>query len=220
MFLIASAFNSMNPMIPYASTFGIISILIYASVNKQSIAKVMATFTLVFVLITFSSASTEWNQYTNGLVDDVDDPHYGLPDSWDDKQAVCFHFPEGYTPSNLDDGRHHFDSNGTDFKIDKNWNSTGGCVGGFEGYDYGLNLFNAAVEATNSTFSYNYTQFYFGLQIDSIAGISPCAAYTCATDSSSGAYWEMLHNGAYSLVGISYLILDSNSVITWQITSY
>ena len=143
----------MNPMIPYASTFGIISILIYASVNKQSIAKVMATFTLVFVLITFSSASTEWNQYTNGLVDDVDDPHYGLPDSWDDKQAVCFHFPEGYTPSNLDDGRHHFDSNGTDFKIDKNWNSTGGCVGGFEGYDYGLNLFNAAVEATNSTFT-------------------------------------------------------------------
>ncbi|MFQ3321346.1 MAG: hypothetical protein ACI9O1_000428 [Candidatus Thalassarchaeaceae archaeon] len=210
----------MNPLITYGLPFALISLFIYTTVNKENLAKAIGTFSLVFLIISFSSMSTDYYRWTNELNDEVDNPHYGLPDSWDDKQAVCFHFPAGYAPSGLDDGRHHFDFNGTDFKTDKDWNSTGACVGGFENFDNGLELFNAALGATGSTFSYNSTQFSFGLQIDSIAGVLPCEAYTCAADFSSGAYWELLHNGAYSMVGISDLILDPDSVITWQIASY
>ena len=210
----------MNPLIIYAGTFLIVAALIFMSVEQKILAKSMASFTLVFILLTFSSASTEWNRYTSEFVDEADNPHYGLPDLWDDKQAVCFHFPADFAPSNLDDGRHHFDYDGTDFKTDKDWNSTGACVGGFEGYTNGLDLFNAAVESTGTTFAYNYTEFSFGLQIDTISGVAPCEAFTCAVDFSSGAYWELLHNGAYSMVGISDLELDSNSVVTWQIASY
>ncbi|MCP2502804.1 MAG: DUF4430 domain-containing protein [Candidatus Thalassarchaeaceae archaeon] len=210
----------MNPLITYGLSFTLISLFIYTTVNKENLAKAIGTFSLVFLIISFSSMSTDYYRWTSEFIDEVDNPHYGLPDLWDDKQAVCFHFPAGYAPSGLDDGRHHFDFDGTDFKTDKDWNSSGACVGGFEDFDNGLELFNAAVEATGSTFSYNSTQFSFGLQIDSIAGVSPCAAYTCAADFSSGAYWELLNNGAYSMVGISDLILDPDSVITWQITSY
>ncbi|MDC1419952.1 DUF4430 domain-containing protein [Euryarchaeota archaeon] len=210
----------MNPLINYVTIFILISLFIYTTVNKENLAKAIGTFSLVFLIISFSSMSTDYYRWTSEFIDEVDNPHYGLPDLWDDKQAVCFHFPAGYAPSGLDDGRHHFDFDGTDFKTDKDWNSTGACVGGFENFDNGLELFNAAVGATGNTFSYNSTQFSFGLQIDSIAGVSPCEAYTCAADFSSGAYWELLHNGAYSMVGISDLILDPDSVITWQIASY
>ena len=210
----------MNPLINYVTIFILISLFIYTTVNKENLAKAIGTFSLVFLIISFSSMSTDYYRWTSEFIDEVDNPHYGLPDLWDDKQAVCFHFPAGYAPSGLDDGRHHFDFDGTDFKTDKDWNSTGACVGGFENFDNGLELFNAAVGATGNTFSYNSTQFSFGLQIDSIAGVSSCEAYTCAADFSSGAYWELLHNGAYSMVGISDLILDPDSVITWQIASY
>jgi|TARA_B110000881_G_C18582863_1_gene522868 Ca2+/Na+ antiporter len=190
--------------------------------SKESnlFAKVFTTFSLVFIIITFSSITSEWNRMTSELVDEADDPHYGLPDLWDGKQVVCFHFPSDNVPSGLEDGRHHFDFDGIDFKTDKEWNGTGGCVGGFENYDNGLNLLNAAVEATGSTFSLNITEFSFGLQIDTIGGVSPCVAFTCAEDFSSGAYWEVLHNGGYSMVGISDIELDDNSVITWRIASY
>ena len=54
--------------------------------------------------------------------------------------------------------------------------------------------------------------------IDSIGGVSPCDVYTC-TDS-SGAYWELLNDGAYSMVGISDLVLNDDTVITWQIATW
>lgn len=214
----------MNTLIPFVLTFIIISLFIYQStksIGNNVFAKTFATFSLVFILITFSSINTEWNRMTSELIDEVDDPHYGLPDLWDGKQVVCFHFPSPETsPSGLDDGRHHFDFDGTDFKTDKDWNQTGGCVGGFEDFDNGLDLLNTAIEATGNTFLITSTEFSFGLQIDSISGIAPCEVYECASDFSTGAYWELLHNGAYSMVGISDLVLDDDSVVTWQIASY
>jgi len=214
--------NSMNTLIPYALTFFAISFFIYQSTKTENnlFPKAFATFFLIFIIITFSSISTEWNRMTSELVEEPDDPHYGLPDLWDDKQVVCFHFPANSAPPGLDDGRHHFDFDGTDFKTDKDWNETGGCVGGFENFNNGLDLLNAAIEATGSTFLVNSTEFSFGLQIDSIAEVEPCKVYQCASDFSSGAWWELLHNGVYSIVGISDLVLDSDSVLTWQITSY
>ena len=91
---------------------------------------------------------------------------------------------------------------------------------GFEGFENGLDLQNAAIEVTGNTFLITSTEFSFGLQIDSISGITPCDVYECASDGSSGAYWQLLHNGAYSMVGISDLVLDEDSVVTWQLATY
>lgn len=210
----------MSTLLTTAGIILLVTGLSFFAVKQDNRMKSASLVFLVMLMLSTSTLSTEWGRMTSELVEESDDPHYGLPDLWDGKQAVCFHFPSGSAPSDLDDGRHHIDYDGTDFKTDDNWNVTGACVGGFEGYDNGLDLLNAAVDATGEQFALNITEFSFGLQINTIAGISPCDAYDCAEDFSSGAYWEILHNGAYSLVGVSDLVLDSDSVITWQIASY
>jgi len=210
----------MSTLLATSVVIVILTAISYLAASEENKMKSASVVFLVMLILSSSTLSTEWGRMTSDLVEESENPHYGLPDLWDGKQAVCFHFPSDFTPPGLNDGRHHIDYDGIDFKTDKDWNSTGACVGGFEGYENGLNLLNAAVIATGEQFALNVTDFSFGLQINTISGISPCEAYSCSADSSSGAYWEMLHNGAYSLVGVSDLVLDSDSVITWQITSY
>lgn len=210
----------MSTLIVTVLVIALLTILGYFAAKEESRLKSASIVFLVVLLLSSSTLSTEWSRMTSELVDNDEDPHYGLPDLWDGKQVVCFHFPDGAAPSEFADGRHHIDHDGTDFRTDKNWNSTGACVGGFEGYTNGLELFNAAVAATDMTFAYTYTEFSFGLQIDSISGVSPCDTHTCTEDFSSGAWWQLLDNGAISLVGISDLELDSDSVITWEIATY
>ena len=68
----------------------------------------------------------------------------------------------------------------TDFKTDDNWNSTGACVGGFEGYDNGYRFTECSSYATGDQFVLNASEFSFGLQINTIAGVSPCdSIYLC-----------------------------------------
>ena len=210
----------MSTLITTLAVIIIMTVLGYLAAKDEYRLKSASVVFLVVLLLSFSTLSTEWGRMTSELVDNDEDPHYGLPDLWDGKQAICFHFPSDFAPSGLNDGRHHIDYDGTDFKTDDNWNSTGACVGGFEGYTNGLELFNAAVAVTGTTFTYTYTEFSFGWQIDSIGGVAPCDTNTCAEDSSSGAYWQLLDNGEISLLGISDLELDSDSVITWQITTW
>jgi len=35
-----------------------------------------------------------------------------------------------------------------------------------------------------------------------------------------GAYWSLYHNGGLSMVGITDLELDSDSVITWRVDTW
>ena len=210
----------MSTLITTVLAIIIITALGFFAAKEEHRLKSASVVFLVILLLSSSTLSTEWGRMTSELVDNDEDPHYGLPDLWDGKQAVCFHFPSDFAPSGLNDGRHHIDYDGTDFKTDENWNSTGACVGGFEGYDFGIDLLNAAVTATGDLFILNASESSFGLFINTIAGVDPCDTHTCAEDFSSGAYWELLHNGAYSMLGISDLPLDSDSVITWQIATY
>ena len=75
-----------------------------------------------------------------------------------------------------------------------------------------------AVTASEGDFAYNSTQYTFGLQINSIAGVNPCDASTCSD--TSGAYWSLFHNGQMAMVGISDLTLKADSVITWSIETW
>ena len=210
----------MSTLITTLAVIIIMTVLGYLAAKDEYRLKSASVVFLVVLLLSFSTLSTEWGRMTSELVDNDEDPHYGLPDLWDGKQAVCFHFPSDFAPSGLSDGRHHIDYDGTDFKTDDSWNSTGACVGGFEGYDMGIDLLNAAVEVRPSLLALNATEFSFGIMVDSIGGVIPCEVYTCAEDWSSGAYWEILNDGATSMVGISDLALNDDTVVTWQIRVY
>ena len=214
----------MSTLITTLAVVIILTALAFLAVKEENRLKSASVVFVSMLLLTFGTITEELGEITTELVENDEDPHYGLPISWNGTQVVCFHFPSGSSLEGFDDGRHHIDSNGNSASMTVGtWgdsNATGACIGGFEGYDNGLDLLNAAVNVTGDSFSLNITEFSFGLQIDSIGGISPCEVYTCAEDFSSGAYWELLNDGAYSMVGISDLVLNDDTVITWQIASY
>ena len=193
--------------------------VIYGMSSPDQRLRVLSTFWLVMLLLTSSTIATEWSRMTN-LVLDNDDPHNGLPKEWDGRQAVCFHFPEGNAPEGFKDGRHHLDTSGRELFVDPMWNETGSCVGGFEGYEIGMDLLGAAIDATGDSFSMSYTEFSFGIMIDSLGGIHACDAVTCSDDGTSGASWSLYHNGAVAMVGISDLALVEDSVLTWRIDTW
>ena len=110
------------------------------------------------------------------------------------------------------------ESDGSILGTNSEYNGTGACVGGFSGYENGLDLMNDAVNSSENDLAYNSTEFSFGLQIDSIGNIEPCDAAECSD--SSGAYWALYHNGGASMVGISDVILEEADVLLWQIETW
>ncbi|MEC7707143.1 MAG: DUF4430 domain-containing protein [Candidatus Thermoplasmatota archaeon] len=208
----------MSDLVAIVVLFVIITIVGWAGRYDENRLKSLSVAWVVFLLVTFPTLSTELARMTSELVDDESDPHHGLPDIWEDKQVVCFHFPEGHAPDGYQGARHHIDSDGTEFMTDSDWNHTGACVGGFSGFENGLDLLDKAVLASGGEFAYNSTQYTFGLQINSIAGIDPCDVATCSDI--SGAYWRLFHNSQMAMVGISDLELDEDSVITWTIETW
>ena len=215
--------KSMSNLIMLSAIVVIVTILSYFAVNEKNRLKSASVVFVSMLLVTFGTISEELGEITTELVQDDGDAHYGLPSSWNGTQVVCFHFSSESSPEGFDQGRHHIDTSGSTIFVDNNWdngNVTGACIGGFEGYDNGLDLLYAAVNVSGESFSLNTTDFGpdFGLMIDSIGGVSPCDVYTC-TDS-SGAYWELLNDGTYSMVGISDLVLNNDTVITWQIATW
>ena len=208
----------MSDFVALIALFVLITIAIGGSAEDENRLKSLSVTWVIFLLITFPTLSTEWARMTSELVDDETDSHYGLPDIWEGKQVVCFHFPEAHSPDGYGGARYYIDSDGTQFMSDSDWNQTGACIGGFSGFDNGLDLMDEAVAASGGDFAYNATQFTFGLLIDSIAGIDPCDVSAC-TDT-SGAWWSLFHNGQLSPFGIGDLPLESDSVITWSIETW
>ena len=208
----------MSDFVALIALFVLITIAIGGSAEDENRLKSLSVAWVIFLLITFPTLSTEWARMTSELVDDETDSHYGLPDIWEGKQVVCFHFPEAHSPDGYGGARYYIDSDGTQFMSDSDWNQTGACIGGFSGFDNGLDLMDEAVAASGGDFAYNATQFTFGLLIDSIAGIDPCDVSAC-TDT-SGAWWSLFHNGQLSPFGIGDLPLESDSVITWSIETW
>jgi len=198
--------------------FILISIAVAGSSQDDNKLKSLSIAWVIFLLITFSALSTEWARMTSELVDDEGDSHYGLPDIWESKQVVCFHFPMGYAPDGYDGARYHIDSDGTQFMSDSDWNQTGACIGGFTDFENGLALMDEAIAVSGGEFSYNATQYTFGMMINSIAEVYPCDVSTCSD--TEGAWWGLFHNGQLATAGIGDLTLESDSVITWSIVTW
>ncbi len=208
----------MSDLVILIALFIIISIAVGGSAEEENKLKNLSIAWVIILLITFPTLSTEWARMTSELIDDEGDPRYGLPDIWDGKQVVCFHFPEGNAPDGYEGARYHIDSDGTHFMTDSNWNQTGACIGGFSGFDNGLALMDEAVAVSGGNFAYNSTQYTFGMMINSIAEVNPCEISPCSE--TSGASWALFHNGPLATAGISDLALEPDSVITWSIETW
>ena len=72
----------------------------FAPPNEYRLKSASVVF-LVMLLLSSSTLSYEWSRMTSELVDNEEDPHHGLPDIWNGKQVVCFHFPEEASPPEL-----------------------------------------------------------------------------------------------------------------------
>ena len=149
----------MSELTGLVALFVLLTMIVANSVQDENRLKALSVAWVVFLVLSFSTITTEWARMTAELVDEDDDPHYGLPDIWEGEQVVCFHFPEGYAPTGFDDGRHHIDNDGTEFMTDDDWNETGACIGGFSGYNNGWNLLNTAVNTSGNSLELNTTVF-------------------------------------------------------------
>ncbi len=208
----------MSDLVVLIALFVLITVVVRGSSEEEKRLKNLSIAWVILLLVTFPTLSTEWARMTSELIDDEGDPHYGLPDIWDGKQVVCFHFPEGHAPDGYDGARYHIDSDGTQFMSDSDWNQTGACIGGFSGFDNGLALMDEAVAVSGGDFAYNATQYTFGMLINSIAEVNPCEVSPCSE--TSGAWWALFHNGPLATAGISDLELETDSVITWSIETW
>ncbi|HJM18157.1 MAG TPA: DUF4430 domain-containing protein [Candidatus Thalassarchaeaceae archaeon] len=186
------------------------------SSDQENRLKALSISSTLFLLLSFETITVEWARMTTDLVEEEEDPHYGLPDIWDGNQVVCVHFPPELAPERFNQGRKHIDKDGTQFMSDDDWNETGVCIGGFSGFNNGWALFNAAANSTETDFPINSTEYSFGIMVNSIAGVDP----NSLTGDLDGAYWSLYHNGAFSIIGIRDLPLDSDSVITWRVDTW
>ena len=181
--------------------------------RDAALLRAITAIWLVSLIISAPMINEEWSRMTSVLVEEESNPHYGLPDIWEDKQVVCIHFPDNATHLEFVEGRHHVDSDGSEFLIDKNSNSTGVCIGGFTGYDTGFSLFIDASNIAADNLEIEYTESDWGILITSIGGLNPGAEW-------GNAYWALYHNGALSTIGISELVLEDDSVILWRVETW
>ena len=178
-------------------------------VSADNRLKALSAIWLVFFVVSASAISHEWARMTNLLLDD-DDSHNGLPKEWIGKQAVCIHFPDGSAPEEFADGRHHLNTTGAEVFVDRFWNESGACIGGFSGYENGFDLVLDATNVAGGKLEVGYTVSEWGPYVQSIGGHEP----------TGDAYWALYHDGAMAMVGIGDLVLDEDSVIVWQVDTW
>ena len=99
----------MSDFVALIAIFVLISIAVAGSTAEENRLKSLSLTWVLLLLITFPTLSTEWARMTSELIDDEGDSHYGLPDIWEDKQVVCFHFPDGHAPDGYGGARYHID---------------------------------------------------------------------------------------------------------------
>ncbi|HJL64855.1 MAG TPA: hypothetical protein QGF70_04635, partial [Candidatus Thalassarchaeaceae archaeon] len=68
------------------------------------------------------------------FVNDSESSHQGLPLEWNDNQVICVVFPSDYTHSEYNQGMTMINDDGLVISVNEDYNGTGACVGGFDGY--------------------------------------------------------------------------------------
>ena len=78
----------MSPIITLFVLLLAVTPLVAGMSKPENRLKIVSATWLVVLLISTPAISTEWGRITSNLVDDSNNPHYGLPDIWNEKQVV------------------------------------------------------------------------------------------------------------------------------------
>ena len=112
--------------------------------NKLKPASILILVTLVLLASTIQDALSK---ETAKFVGDNESAHHGLPLEWNGDQVICILFPPDYPHAEFNYGVTMIDSDGTTLGVNENYNGTGACIGGFEGYGEGLEFMMDATRA-------------------------------------------------------------------------
>ena len=174
---------------------------------------VLAVIVLIILAPTIRDALKE---EAATYVNDSESSHNGLPESWNGTQVLCVLYPPDTPHSKFNKGVTMIDSDGTTLGVNADFNGTGACVGGFEEYTEGMPFFLNSTKVTGGDLDVAYDVSEWGSYVHTIGGLNANEL----TGNFSGAYWELLHNGEISMVGIDDLIMTEGDVILWQIATW
>jgi len=176
-----------------------------------------AAIVAVIVLIILTPAiQNALNEEAAKYVNDSESSHDGLPESWNETQVLCVLFPVDSPHTEFDNGVTMIDSDGSTLGVNTDYNGTGACVGGFTGYTDGMPFFLDATNATAGDLAVAYDIGDFGPYVHTIGGLNA----NNLTGDFSGAWWELIHNGAISMVGIGDVVLSEGDVLLWRIATW
>ncbi len=174
---------------------------------------ILVLVTLVFLASTIQDALSK---ETAKFVGNNESAHHGLPLEWNGDQVICVLYPPDHPHAEFNYGVTMIDSDGTTLGVNENYNGTGACIGGFEGYGEGLEFMMDATRAVGGRLAVGYEVGEGGPFVHTIGGLNA----NQVIGDFNGAYWSLGHNGEMSMVGIGDLVLSEGDVILWSIGTW
>ncbi len=176
-------------------------------------ASILVLVTLVFLASTIQDALSK---ETAKFVGNNESAHHGLPLEWNGDQVICVLYPPDHPHAEFNYGVTMIDSDGTTLGVNENYNGTGACIGGFEGYSEGFEFMMDAARAAGDRLAVGYEVGEGGPFVHTIGGLNA----NQVIGDFNGAYWSLGHNGEMSMVGIGDLVLSEGDVILWSIGTW
>lgn len=176
-------------------------------------ASILVLVTLVLLASTIQDALSK---ETAKFVGNNESAHHGLPLEWNGDQVICVLYPPDHPHAEFNYGVTMIDSDGTTLGVNENYNGTGACIGGFEGYSEGFEFMMDAARAAGDRLAVGYEVGEGGPFVHTIGGLNA----NQVIGDFNGAYWSLGHNGEMSMVGIGDLVLSEGDVILWSIGTW
>jgi hypothetical protein len=182
--------------------------------DKLRLGSIALLYT-VLLLLPFITDSV--NEEVARFVSDSESSHVGLPNEWDENQAICIYFPVEHPHPVYSSGVSMINADGSMIGVNYDLNLTGACVGGFEGYTDGMNFMMDATRVAGGHLAVGYSvNPNWGEFVHTIGGLNDQEVQ----GDFNGAYWSLTHNGRYSVVGIGSLVMEEGDVISWNIETW
>ena len=182
----------------------------------SDLLKPASVVALIVLILIAPSIQDRLSEETVRFVEDNESAHDGLPTEWEGKQVICIHFPVSSPHDMFSQGVTMIGIDGSDLGVNEDLNRTGACVGGFDSYSNGLDFMMDSTRLANGDLSVGYDVGQWGAFIHTIGGLNA----DTLTGDFNGAYWQLDHNGEYSMVGIGDLVMSEGDVITWSIGTW
>ena len=138
----------------------------------SDIIKPASIILLVIVVASLPFLQDSVNDEAAKFVSDSESSHDGLPTEWEDRQVICIFFPESNPHPEFSTGVTMIDPDGETIGVNDALNSTGACVGGFEGYEHGMDFMMDATRVAESTVLFDTQWILIGGRSYTIGGLN------------------------------------------------